>query len=110
VLRLNGIYARNLRQGRAHIEGRAKFSMRTRVEVNGVRYTARAHRDRHRRRTPRAASAGRRARHHLGRLFRARARPQRVAVVGSGYVACELASAFHELGSEWSCSSARITC
>ena len=27
-------------------------------------------------------------------------RPQRVAVVGSGYVACELAGAFHELGSE----------
>ena len=27
------------------------------------------------------------------------ARPERVAVIGSGYVACELASAFHELGS-----------
>jgi glutathione reductase (NADPH) len=32
-------------------------------------------------------------------FFELEARPQRVAVVGSGYVACELASAFHALGS-----------
>ncbi len=33
-------------------------------------------------------------------FFELEARPQRVAVVGSGYVACELASAFQALGSE----------
>ncbi len=31
-------------------------------------------------------------------FFELEARPQRVAVVGSGYIACELASAFRELG------------
>ena len=33
-------------------------------------------------------------------FFELERRPQRVAVVGSGYVACELAGAFHELGSQ----------
>ena len=33
-------------------------------------------------------------------FFELKTRPQRVAVVGSGYIACELASAFRELGSE----------
>jgi glutathione reductase (NADPH) len=33
-------------------------------------------------------------------FFALERRPQRVAIVGSGYVACELAGAFHELGSE----------
>jgi len=33
-------------------------------------------------------------------FFELEARPQRVAVIGSGYIACELASAFRELGSE----------
>jgi glutathione reductase (NADPH) len=32
-------------------------------------------------------------------FFELERRPQRVAVIGSGYVACELAGAFHELGS-----------
>ena len=32
-------------------------------------------------------------------FFALERRPRRVAIVGSGYVACELASAFHELGS-----------
>ncbi len=33
-------------------------------------------------------------------FFALEQRPKRVAIVGSGYVACELAGAFHELGSE----------
>jgi len=33
-------------------------------------------------------------------FFELERRPQRVAVVGSGYVACELAGVFHELGSQ----------
>src|SRR6202030_2745974 len=33
-------------------------------------------------------------------FFSLEQRPKRVAIVGSGYVACELAGAFHELGTE----------
>jgi glutathione reductase (NADPH) len=101
VARLNGIYARSLAsKGVAHIEGRAKFLDAHTVEVNGVRYTG-AHvviatggyPD-----VPRLPGA------ELGitsdGFFELEARPQRVAVVGSGYVACELASAFQALGSE----------
>jgi glutathione reductase (NADPH) len=101
VARLNGIYARNLAaKGVAHIEGRAKFLDAHTVEVNGVRYTGThvviatgGYPD-----VPRVPGA------ELGitsdGFFELEARPQRVAVVGSGYVACELASAFQALGSE----------
>jgi glutathione reductase (NADPH) len=101
VARLNGIYERNLAaKGIAHFEGRAKFLDAHTVEVNGARYTA-AHvviatggyPD-----VPRVPGAG------LGitsdGFFELETRPQRVAVVGSGYVACELAAAFQALGSE----------
>jgi glutathione reductase (NADPH) len=33
-------------------------------------------------------------------FFALERRPQRVAIIGSGYIACELAGAFHELGSQ----------
>jgi glutathione reductase (NADPH) len=101
VARLNGIYARNLAaKGVAHIEGRAKFLDAHTVEVNGVRYTGThvviatgGYPD-----VPRVPGA------ELGitsdGFFELEARPQRVAVIGSGYVACELASAFQALGSE----------
>jgi glutathione reductase (NADPH) len=101
VARLNGIYARNLAaKGVAHIEGRAKFLDAHTVEVNGVRYTGThvviatgGYPE-----VPRVPGA------ELGitsdGFFELEARPQRVAVVGSGYVACELASAFQALGSE----------
>lgn len=101
VARLNGIYARNLAaKGVAHIQGRAKFIDAHTVEVEGARLTA-AHvviatggyPD-----VPRVPGA------ELGitsdGFFELETRPQRVAVVGSGYVACELASAFQALGSE----------
>ena len=100
IARLNGIYARSLAaKGVAHIEGRAKFLDAHTVEVNGTRYRG-AHvviatggyPD-----VPRVPGA------ELGitsdGFFELEARPQRVAVIGSGYVACELASAFHALGS-----------
>ena len=101
IARLNGIYARSLAaKGVAHIEGRAKFLDAHTVEVNGTRYRG-AHvviatggyPD-----VPRVPGA------ELGitsdGFFELEARPQRVAVIGSGYVACELASAFQALGSE----------
>jgi len=101
VARLNGIYARNLEaKGVTHIRGRARFVDAHTLEANGARYRA-AH--------VVIASGGspivpqlRGA--ELGivsdEFFELEQRPQRVAVVGSGYIACELASAFRELGSE----------
>ena len=101
IARLNGIYARNLAaKGVAQIEGRAKFLDAHTLEVNGVRYTGThiviatgGYPD-----VPRVPGA------ELGitsdGFFELEARPQRVAVIGSGYVACELASAFQALGSE----------
>jgi glutathione reductase (NADPH) len=101
VARLNAMYERNLAaKGVAYVVGRAKFLDAHTVEVNGARLTA-AHvviatggyPD-----VPRLPGA------ELGitsdGFFELEARPQRVAVIGSGYVACELASAFHALGSE----------
>jgi glutathione reductase (NADPH) len=101
IARLNGIYARNLAaKGVAQIEGRAKFLDAHTLEVNGVRYTGThiviatgGYPD-----VPRVPGA------ELGitsdGFFELEARPQRAAVIGSGYVACELASAFQALGSE----------
>ncbi len=101
VLRLNGIYERNLAaKGVAYVRGAARFLDAGAVEVNGVRLTARhmviA--------TGGEATVPKLPGADLGitsdGFFSLEQRPKRVAVVGSGYVACELAGAFHELGSE----------
>ena len=101
IARLNGIYARNLAaKGVAHVQGTARFVDAHTVEVNGVRLTA-----------PQVVIAtgglptvpqlpGADGGITSDGFFELEQRPQRVAIVGSGYVACELASAFHELGSE----------
>jgi len=101
VLRLNGIYERNLEaKGVAYIRGSARFVEPHTLEVNGQRLSAQ-----HiviatggKPQIPNLPGAG------LGitsdGFFELEARPQRVAVVGSGYIACELASAFRELGSQ----------
>jgi len=101
VLRLNGIYERNLQaKGVTYVRGAARFLDAHGVEVNGERLQAR-----HiviatggRATTPVLPGA------ELGitsdGFFELAARPKRVAIVGSGYIACELAGAFHELGSE----------
>lgn len=101
IARLNGIYARNLAaKGVTHVKGTARFVDAHTVEVNGVRMTA-----------PHLviATGGMPTVPQLpgaqwgitsDGFFELEQRPQRVAVVGSGYVACELASAFHELGSQ----------
>lgn len=101
IARLNAIYAKSLAaKGVAHVPGRARFLDAHSVEVDGRRLEA-AHvviatggyPD-----VPRVPGA------ELGitsdGFFELEHRPQRVAIVGSGYVACELASAFHALGSE----------
>jgi glutathione reductase (NADPH) len=100
VLRLNGIYERNLAaKGVAYVRGAARFLDARTVEVNGQRLSAR-----HiviatggKPRLPDIPGA------ELGissdDFFELGVRPKRVAVVGSGYIACELAASFQELGS-----------
>lgn len=101
VLRLNGIYERNLSaKGVAYVRGAARFVGAHTLLVNGRRFSAR-----HvviatggKPTLPQIPGAG------LGissdGFFELESRPQRVAVVGSGYIACELAASFCELGSE----------
>ncbi len=101
ILRLNGIYARNLgAKGVTLVRGSARFVDSHTVEVGGTRMTAP-----HiviatggLPMVPDLPGAG------LGitsdGFFALERRPQRVAIVGSGYVACELAGAFHELGTQ----------
>jgi glutathione reductase (NADPH) len=101
ILRLNGIYARNLvAKGITHLHGAARFIDAHTVEVNGHRLTA-AH--------VVIATGGVPTLPDLpgaelgitsDGFFALQERPQRVAVVGSGYIATELAGAFHALGSE----------
>ncbi len=101
VSRLNGIYASNLdRRGVAWVHGEAGFVDAHTVEVSGKRYTA-----------PHITIAvgGRPSLPDLPGIERALTsdgffaldhRPERVAVVGSGYIAVELAGVFAGLGSE----------
>ena len=101
VLRLNGIYERNLAaKGVAYVRGAARFVDAHTVVVNGQRFSAR-----HvviatgsKAMLPQIPGAA------LGissdGFFELESRPQRVAVVGSGYIACELAASFRELGSD----------
>jgi len=101
VLRLNGIYERNLEaKGVAYIRGAARFVDAHTLEVNGRRLSAQH---------IVIATGGKPAVPNLpgaelgitsDGFFELEARPQRVAVIGSGYIACELASAFRELGSQ----------
>jgi glutathione reductase (NADPH) len=101
VLRLNGIYERNLAaKGVSYVRGAARFMDAHTVEVNGRRLSARH---------IVIATGGRPCLPdipgaHLGissdGFFELETRPKRVAVVGSGYIACELAASFRELGSE----------
>lgn len=100
IERLNGIYARNLENREIElIRGTARFVDTRTLEVNGARIAA-----------PHIiiATGGRPSRPKLpgselgmtsDEFFAIEARPARVAVVGSGYVACELYDTFRKLGS-----------
>ncbi len=100
VGRLNAIYARNLEaKGISWVRGSASFVDAHTIEVAGQRYTARH---------VVIATGGRPTIPDLpgaelgitsDGFFALEQRPARVAVIGSGYIACELASSFHELGS-----------
>src|ERR1700682_6084022 len=99
VLRLNGIYERNLAaKGVVYVRGAARFLDKSTVEVNGERMTARH---------IVIATGGRPivpplpgSEHGITSdgFFSLERRPKRVAIVGSGYVACELAGGFHGMG------------
>ncbi len=101
VKRLNGIYERNLdKRDVTLIRGAARFVDRHTVEVGDERYTAER---------VVVATGGRPIvpRIHGAELgitsdgfFELPERPQRVALVGSGYVAVELGGVFAALGSE----------
>jgi glutathione reductase (NADPH) len=101
IARLNGIYASNLdRKDVTHIEGRAKFVDDKTVDVDGVSYSG----DR-----IIIATGGYPIVPHIhgaeygitsDGFFELPERPQRVALIGSGYVAVELAGVFNALGSE----------
>jgi glutathione reductase (NADPH) len=99
VARLNAIYARNLEaKGVALRRGAARFVDAHTVEVNGNRLSAR-HLIIATGGVPVVpALPGAELGITSDGFFELERRPQRVAVIGSGYVACELAGAFHELG------------
>jgi glutathione reductase (NADPH) len=101
IARLNAIYERNLAtKSIADIRGVARFADARTVEVNGRQLTA-----------PHIviATGGKPcvpalpgAEHGITSdgFFELAQLPKRVAMIGSGYIACELAGIFHELGSE----------
>lgn len=101
VLRLNGIYARNLAaKGVTHVHGVARFINAHTLEVNGQRMTA-----------PHIVIAtggvpivpdlpGAQFGITSDGFFSLARRPRKAAIIGSGYIANELAGAFHELGTE----------
>ena len=101
VKRLNTIYAHNLEaKGITHVNGAARFLDAHSIEVNGERLEARH---------IVVATGGRPTYPKIpgaefgissDGFFELQQRPQRVAVVGSGYIACELATSFRELGSD----------
>ncbi len=101
IARLNANYARNLAaKGIDRVDGTARFLDAHSIEVGGKRMTAQH---------IVIATGGKPLvpplpGSELGitsdGFFEIEDRPQRVAVVGSGYIACELAGAFRELGSD----------
>jgi glutathione reductase (NADPH) len=99
--RLNGIYARNLAAKSIEVvSGAARFVDAHTVDVGGRLLTAK-HIVIATGGTPTVPDLpGAELGITSDGFFELQSRPRRVAVVGSGYIACELAGAFHELGSE----------
>ena len=101
VLRLNGLYERNLgAKGVAYVRGAARFVDAHTVEVNGRRLSARHIVIATGSKPALPKIPGAEFGISSDGFFDLETRPHRVAVVGSGYIACELAASFHELGSQ----------
>ncbi len=101
VLRLNGIYERNLgAKGVEYVRGAARFVDAHTVEVNGRRMSARHIVIATGSKPALPKIPGAEFGISSDGFFDLETRPHRVAVVGSGYIACELAASFHELGSQ----------
>jgi glutathione reductase (NADPH) len=101
VLRLNGIYERNLAaKGVTYVRGAGRFLDKSTVEVNGERITARHIVIATGGKPSVPALPGSEHGITSDGFFSLEQRPKRVAIAGSGYVACELAGAFHELGTQ----------
>jgi glutathione reductase (NADPH) len=103
VARLNGIYERLLAKSNVHvIKGWGKFVSNKEVEVNGTRYTAKHI----------LIANGSKAivpdfpgNEHVmtsDGFFELKTQPKKVAVVGAGYIAVELAGIFNALGTDTS--------
>ena len=103
ISRLNDIYENNLdKRGVTYIEGQAKFLDANTVDVDGQSYSAER---------IVIATGGYPIVPHINGaehgitsdgFFQLASRPQKVALVGSGYVAVELAGVFNGLGSDTS--------
>jgi glutathione reductase (NADPH) len=101
VQRLNGIYERNLAaKGVTYVRGVARFIDAHTVEVGGQRLSAKHMVIATGGRACVPALPGAEIGITSDGFFDLGVCPQRVAVIGSGYIACELAGAFHGLGSE----------
>jgi glutathione reductase (NADPH) len=101
VLRLNAIYERNLKtKGVEYVRGAARFVDAHNLEVNGRRFSSRHIVIATGGKAMVPALPGAELGITSDGFFELEARPQRVAVAGSGYVACELAAAFRALGSD----------
>ncbi|MEO7207043.1 MAG: glutathione-disulfide reductase [Steroidobacteraceae bacterium] len=100
VLRLNAIYERNLAaKGVAYVRGAARFVDAHTILVNGQRISGRHVVIATGGKAVLPAIPGAELGISSDGFFELESRPQRVAVVGSGYIACELAASFRELGS-----------
>lgn len=101
IERIHGSYDRGLAaNGVTFVEGFARFIDHNTVEVNGVKYTAKH---------ILIATGGRPSIPNIpgaelgidsNGFFALESQPKRVAVVGAGYIAVELAGVLHSLGSE----------
>lgn len=103
IERLNGIYAKNLTNNQVdQIVGHAQFKGPHEIEVDGQRFTA----DRFLIATGGVPSIPNIPGAELGitsdGFFELEQQPKKVAVVGAGYIAVELAGIFNALGSETS--------
>lgn len=100
VKRLNGIYERTLREsGVQHIEGYGRFLGPHEIDVDGRRYRAKHIAIATGGRPIVPALPGAELGITSDGFFQITEQPQRVAIVGSGYIAAELASLLSALGS-----------